>query len=243
MSYILTSKTLNASSYAMSYSADVPENLQYLNIFSDLASAGRNLVDVSRNTVIGSPVPHGMSGGITFSNNTNYIDSVMSETDEFTLLAAMKIPASGEAVPSYAISNSRSDPALVSFTLGAANTTTARLFYGYGTTGQFLSLDIAASGLVIIIARVRTTGFSAGDTIAEVRNCTAGTSAKLAAISGMGDHVKAGAFRVGSGYSSVNANPQTVLSAGLWDRYLTDDEVITQYTQLKNMYASYGVAI
>lgn len=243
MSYILTSKTLNASSYAMSYSADVPENLQYLNIFSDLASAGRNLVDVSRNTVIGSPVPHGMSGGITFSNNTNYIDSVMSETDEFTLLAAMKIPASGEAVPSYAISNSRSDPALVSFTLGAANTTTARLFYGYGTTGQFLSLDIAASGLVIIIARVRTAGFSPGDTIAEIRNCTAGTSAKLAAVSNMGTHVKAGAFRVGSGYSSANANPQTVLSAGLWDRYLTDDEVITQYTQLKNMYASYGVAI
>ncbi|MEG8851097.1 hypothetical protein ACYCKL_09135, partial [Klebsiella pneumoniae] len=232
-----------ASSYAMSYSADVPENLQYLNIFSDLASAGRNLVDVSRNTVIGSPVPHGMSGGITFSNNKNYIDSVMSETDEFTLLAAMKIPASGEAVPSYAISNSRSDPALVSFTLGAANTTIARLFYGYGTTGQFLSLDIAASGLVIIIARVRTAGFSPGDTIAEIRNCTAGTSAKLAAVSNMGTHVKAGAFRVGSGYSSANANPQTVLSAGLWDRYLTDDEVITQYTQLKNMYASYGVAI
>ncbi|HEC2574466.1 TPA: hypothetical protein R2K49_002358 [Raoultella ornithinolytica] len=243
MSYILTSKTLDASSYAMSYSADVPENLQYLNIFSDLESVGRNLVDVSRNTVVGSPVPHGMSGGVTFSNNTNYVDSVMPETDEFTLLAAMKIPASGEAVPSYAISNSRSDPALVSFTLGAANTTTARLFYGYGTTGQFLSLDIAASGLVIIISRVRTAGFSPGDTIAEIRNCTAGTSAKLAAVSNMGAHVKAGAFRVGSGYSSANANPQTVLSAGLWDRYLTDDEVITQYTQLKNMYASYGVAI
>ncbi|WP_154952401.1 hypothetical protein [Klebsiella grimontii] len=242
MSYILTSKTLDASAYAMSYSADVPENLQYLNIYSDLASVGRNLVNVGRNTVVGSPVPHGMSGGVTFSNNTNYVDSVMPETDEFTLLAAMKMPAAGDSVPSYAISNSRSDPALVSFTLGAANTATARLFYGYGS-GQFLTLDIAASGLVIIIARVRTTGFSAGDTIAEVRNCTAGTSAKLAAISGMGDHVKAGAFRVGSGYSSANANPQTVLSAGLWDRYLTDDEVITQYTQLKNMYASYGVAI
>ena len=242
MSYILTSKTLDASAYAMSYSADVPENLQYLNIFSNLASVGRNLVNVGRNTVVGSPVPHGMSGGVTFSNNANYVDAVMPETDEFTLLAAMKMPASGEAVPSYAISNSRSDPALVSFTLGAANTATARLFYGYGS-GQFLTLDIAASGLAIIIARVRTAGFSPGDTIAEIRNCTAGTSAKLAAVSNMGTHVKAGAFRVGSGYSSANANPQTILSAGLWDRYLTDDEVITQYQQLKDMYASCGVAI
>ncbi|MEG8857758.1 hypothetical protein U4T44_05450 [Klebsiella pneumoniae] len=166
----------------------------------------------------------------------------MPETDEFTLLAAMKMPVAGDPFPTYAISNSRSVPDLVSFTLGSG-ALVARLFYGYGTTGQFLSLDIAASGLVILIARVRTAGFSPGDTIAEIRNCTAGTSAKLEAISGMGDHVKAGAFRVGSGYSSANTNPQTVLSAGLWDRYLTDDEVITQYQQLKDMYASYGVAI
>ncbi|EJV1068786.1 hypothetical protein N6A11_000745 [Klebsiella oxytoca] len=243
MGSVLTSKTLNASGWGMGYSAVVPSGLQYLGIYSDADSLKKNQAGVNRLPVVGSPVIGDITTGVTFSNNTNYVDSVMPETDEFTLLAAMKIPAAGDSVPSYAISNSRSDPALVSFTLGASNTATARLFYGYGTTGQFLTVDIAASGLVIIIARVRTTGFSVGDTIAEVCNCTAGTSAKLAAISGMGDHVKAGEFRVGSGYSSANANPQTVLSAGLWDRYLTDDEVINQYQQLKDMYASYGVAI
>ena len=242
MGSVLTSKTLNAFGWGMGYSAAVPSGLQYLGIYSDADSLKKNQAGVNRLPVVGSPVTGDITTGVTFSNNTNYVDSVMPETDEFTLLAAMKIPVAGDSVPSYAISNSRSDPALVSFTLGAANTTTARLFYGYGS-GQFLSLDIAASGFVIIIARVRTTGFSTGDTIAEIRNCTAGASAKLVAIDNMGIHIKAGEFRVGSGYSSANANPQTMLSAGLWDRYLTDDEVITQYQQLKEMYASCGVAI
>ncbi|HHJ4501951.1 TPA: hypothetical protein ACQJXC_003356 [Raoultella ornithinolytica] len=243
MGSVLTAKTLNAAGWGMGYSAAVPSGLQYMGIYSDANSLKKNQAGVGRIAVVGSPVVGDITTGATFSNNTNYLDKVMDETDSFTLMSIFHMPTVSAQTPAYAISNSRSNPTLVSYTLGAANTTAARLFYGYGTAGAFLSLDIAATGLVSIIARVRTTGFSPGDIIAEIRNCTAGTSAKLAAVSNMGAHVKAGPFRVGSGYSAANSNAINELASMTWDRYLTDDEVLAQYQQLKELYSTYGVSV
>lgn len=243
MGLILTSKTLSAAGWGMGYSAAVPSGLRYLGIYSDDNSLKKDQSGGNRLPVVGSPVVGDITTGATFSNSKNYIDKIMEETDYFTLLSVFDMPTDSTKTPAYAISNSRSNPSLVSFTLGAGNATTARLYYGYGSSGAFLSLDIPASGKVAIIARVKTTGFIDGDIIADIRNCTTGETAQLVAPSDMGEHVKAGSFRVGSGYSTANNNPITMLASGVWDRYLTDDEVLSQYAQLKDMYASYGVAI
>lgn len=237
MGIVLTSKALDATAYAVSYPAVVSNGLKYLNLFSAEASISHNLAGIRNKRVVGNPVAKGAANGVVFSNDKDYVDSVMEESDEFTLFSVFVMPLSDI---SYALSNSRSNPNNLSFTLGA-NQAGATLYYGYGN-GLLRTITVPASGIAAVMGRVKTKGV-VGAVIAEINNLTTGGNSKLTYTEEMGNHAKAGAFRVGSGYATT-ANPtSTVLFAAAWDRYLTDDEMNRQYAQIKDTYAAIGVSI
>ncbi|MEG8850983.1 hypothetical protein U4T44_22530 [Klebsiella pneumoniae] len=242
MAIALKDKNLDASGFAAKYRAAVPDGLEYINVLDSAELAGRNLTGGAGKKVIGQPVFKGKSGGAVFRNSLDYIDEIIQQHDEFTLMAVMgAVSPSG---PNYVISNSRSIATNVGFTLGANNTGVS-LFYGYvnptSNENSFKSVSIPSEDVAVAAARIKTK-YVAGDTVAILQNLTKDARATITATAEMGTAApKGGAFRVGSGYSATVQYPAEVFTVMAWSRFLTDDEIALQHIQLQEMYIALGV--
>lgn len=237
MGLVLTSKTLDASEWGLGLSNVATENLIYFGRYGDAIETPKNLIGGADKTVAGNPVYHGKNAGCTFANNSAFIDDVFPQLDNFTIMAIVK--KSGDSTPQYAVSNSRSLGS-TSFTL----TTNSQLYIPTpGQVDSFTDKSVAdTTGFKTLCARISTKNLSPNSVQATLNNLTAGTTVGHTPDTAA-DSPAGGAFRVGSGYSSANTNPATVLAVMAWNRKLTDEEMLKQYDVLKIYYAKLGVAV
>lgn len=237
MGLVLTSKTLDASEWGLGTLNVALGNLIYFGRYGDANETPKNLSGGADKVVIGNPIYHGKNGGCTFANNSAFIDDVFPQLDNFTIIAIVK--KAGENIPEYAVSNSRS-LGNISFTL----TTNSQIYIP--TPGQvdgYINRNVAdTTGFKTLCARIATKNLSTNSIQATLNNLTSGAVVShTPAVAG--DSPAGGSFRVGSGYSSANSNSAIVLAVMVWNRKLTEEEMLRQYGVLKTYYAKLGVAV
>ena len=246
----ITVKGSDFSSRAVAYVPKVPAGLQYLNFFGkEVQALARNLAPGKPSgVVVGAPVFDDTSA--SFSYLKDYVKTGAIQTPDATLIAVFKVPSSNVIVWRHIISNSgASIGAGLKFGLSLAlklDSPDAR-----GTLG----LVSTTGGAATTVGNVRPVSLGnyiclalTADSVGRVIGITnLTTNSKATATYAAGNQPELnGEFLIGSaaGLRTDSAGGVTnICYASIYDRALSDAELVTIHDDLKKFYSLRGISI
>lgn len=234
---------VDGSAIAIGYSPAVASGIQFINYYGGPISQGRNLATGGASAlVVGSPVAGTMADGVLCKSHTAYIQSVVPQTSQMTIIGVF-CPTSDQRA--YAISNANgarpiglsvySDPS------GTAGVHNLRIQFGgvltaggaNGTVSAAIANAISNNVPFAFAATLDYSTLTASKVV--IKALKAGTSQNATAsftAAGSG----ATGMMIGSELESVVYGDTRVFEMSIWNRVLTDAEITAQYTQIRNYY-------
>lgn len=231
----------NYEDVATSWGAVVQDDLLYVNFFNLLAYLDRNLArDIyTTSEVVGSPV---VTDEYVSLNDEAHIDTgIPQESDSFTYIVVVK--PSVDLKDIFVIGNYKGGTAAGAWLYLDDNgtedgTLTARFGSVHGGAAKLTSTGVLAVDTPYAFA-VR---YDATTLTKTLFSLTTGTQATTVLTTEM-DGPSANTILLGSSYTSSTDAMADLYTAMIYGAALTDDQIATQYAQIKSTMAINGVAV
>lgn len=239
MGLVLTSKSLDASGYGLgNINFVAPESLVYVGKYGVAETYDLNLANGTRVKKVGTPQFLGEAGGCIFKNGENYLDNILPQDGDFTVLVISKYDVS-YGPTQFAFSNYKG----VANVIGVTLTPSGPQVYipKPGVPNGYDSLATSDSaGFKTLVMKFRS-NYVLGETQVTLHNKKAGTVAQFTPT--VAGPAPAGLpFRIGSGYGA-ETDSTNILYAMCWNRLLTDEEIEKSYQYVKSQYAKLEVEV
>lgn len=209
-----------------------------------LANSQKNLATGLLSTVVGSPT---VAAGFLTLGPSNYIDTGLAETNEWTFIVVAKNPAPGTAAanrPMY-ISNNLASPAIGAGLLEGGATAPAgsfrtSVFFDNGSGGTTQITAQAAATDVTVWHYVQG---SASSTLARTVDKTTGAVA-TSALSGTRARNTSNTLRIGAAANNTGlAGTPGMAFAAIYNRALTSTEEAAVYATVKALMAAKSITV
>lgn len=244
-------KGIDGSLQNIGYSAAVPNGLKFINFFGGDISQARNLASGGvASIVVGSPTVGTMAEGILCTSHASYIQTAVPQSSRMTLMGVFTPTSDSRA---YAMSNANGARpiglSVYSEPSGAAGTQNLRVQIGgvlatggtNGTAGAAVSNAITNNVPFAFAATIDYSNLAATKVVIKaLKSGTGNTGTTAFSAIGTG----ASGMLIGSDLDSTTYAGTRIWAGAVWDRVLTDSEIATQYTQIKNYYFNvHGISV